>query len=602
MNKYRDACVCKMILVQAVVWLLLTAKVTLSPAAEPLQQLHVKDGTLYFEDGTEAVLWGVNFQPSLSWEYNRMAYHGLHQPFDMTKYKAMIDEGFDEIQQMDCNLIRIHIATSDITDAEGKLIENQWLDSLDYVLACAEQRGIYVYLSFLNNIGAGESSGSFVSRNAMRKADWMVDPDFMVRAESYIRQLLNRSNPYSEGRIYKSSPALAMVEPINEPAYFKHQNISEFTKCNAVYQTWLGKNAKRDTETSFLKFRYENTKLYINRMVDLFRDENVAAPMAWSLEWPQAIVWTGEDVFQAAADSEAELISVCLYPGQSMSNNKSGEQLKAVGEANYLPYLQQTHDDPNYHGWLLEERFKNKARVVYEFETYYNQTSYLYPAMAKLFRSLGIQGAAMWTYILPGQAEYTAAAHHLNLKTTPNKAAAFMAAGQVMRSEPRFKPYETSSATDDYFKHTALCYQHGCSAFADDETLIYSESLPSEFDRHLLKGRRDFRRLVGRGTSPLASYGGTGLYFIDSVGEDAVQIQILPDAEFVVPHYSHHKKGEKAVRLSTDRSHVFELKLPGYSEGSEKILTVAGQPVHVQRKQGVIRFDAKPGETYLIKK
>lgn len=177
-----------------------------------------------------------------------------------------------------------------------------------------------------------------------------------------------------------------------------------------------------------------------------------------------------------------------------------------------------------------------------------------------------------------------------------------MAAGQVMRSEPRFKPYETSSATDDYFEHTALSYQHGCSAFADNETLIYSESMPSEFDRYLLNGQQDFRRVVGRGASPLANYGGTGLYFIDSVGEDAVQIQILPDAEFVVPHYLGNGKGETAVRLSTDRSHVFELKLPGYSEGVEMIRTVAGQPVHVKRTQGGIRFDAKPGETYLITK
>ncbi len=78
------------------------------------------------------------------------------------------------------------------------------------------------------------------------------------------------------------------------------------------------------------------------------------------------------------------------------------------------------------------------------------QTSYLYPLMAKYFRAQGIQAAAMWTYILPGQAEYTAAAHNLNLKTTPNKAAAFIAAGEVMRSEPRFRKYATSSQTDDY--------------------------------------------------------------------------------------------------------------------------------------------------------
>lgn len=333
MNKCRDARAWKMILVQAFFWLLLTAEVTLSPAAEPLHQLHVKDGTLYFEDGTEAVLWGVNFQPSLSWEYNRMAQHGLQTPFDMAKYKAMIDEGFDEIQQMDCNLIRIHIATSDMTDADGKLIENQWLDSLDYVFASAERRGIYVYLSFLNNIGAGATSGSFVSKNANKKADWMVDPNFIAKAEFYIHQLLNRANPYAHGIKYKDSPALAIVEPINEPGYFKHQSIKTVPECNAVYQDWLKQNEMQDNEANYLAFRYENTKRYINRMVQLFREEQVSAPMAWCLGWPRAIQWTGEDVFSAAADSDAELISVCLYPGQSDSHNKSGEELKPLARS-----------------------------------------------------------------------------------------------------------------------------------------------------------------------------------------------------------------------------------------------------------------------------
>lgn len=586
--------------VRTTIFVTLVLATAFSIQAAPLQKLHVQDGTLYFADGTEALLWGVNFQPSLSWEYRRMARHGLHKPFDMDNYKAMIDEGFDEIQQMNCNLIRIHIATSDITDTEGRLIENQWLDALDYVIACAEKREIYVYLSFLNNIGA--TSGSFVSKNAMRKADWMVNPKFMTRAESYIRQLLNRSNRYNKGQTYKSSAALAIVEPINEPAYFTHQNIKEFTNCNEVYQAWLSKNNKQDTKESFSTFRYENTKEYVDRMVKLFCEEDVNAPMAWSLGWPRAIEWTGEDIFQAAADSDAELISICLYPGQSESSNKSVDNLKTVGEANYLPYIQRSYENREYHGWLLEDRFKSKARVVYEFETFYNQSSYLYPAMAKLFRSLGIQAAAMWTYILPGQAEYTAAAHHLNLKTTPNKAAAFMAAGQVMRSEPRFKKYKTSSRTDDHFQHASLSFEFGCSAFADDETLIYSETMPENFARHLLDGQTEFKRIVGRGESPLASYSGTGLYFIESTSEDILRIEILPDAEFVVPHYRPNKPRELAVRLSTDQHHVFELNRSGYSEHSQVFRTTGGLREAVTCLPGGLRFNAKPGERYEILK
>ena len=59
------------------------------------QSLYVENGTLYYEDGNEVVFWGVNLQPSLSWEYNRMKRHGLHDPFDKDDYKAMIDEAYD---------------------------------------------------------------------------------------------------------------------------------------------------------------------------------------------------------------------------------------------------------------------------------------------------------------------------------------------------------------------------------------------------------------------------------------------------------------------------------------------------------------------------
>ena len=51
------------------------------------QSLYVENGTLYYEDGNEVVFWGVNLQPSLSWEYNRMKRHGLHDPFDKDDYK-----------------------------------------------------------------------------------------------------------------------------------------------------------------------------------------------------------------------------------------------------------------------------------------------------------------------------------------------------------------------------------------------------------------------------------------------------------------------------------------------------------------------------------
>ena len=433
------------------------------------------------------------------------------------------------------------------------------------------------------------------------KANWMIDPAFMKKSDNFIRRLLNRKNKHNNGVKYKESPALAIVEPINEPDYFTREEIKEFPECEAVYEAWLKANGKEDTEENYLGFRRENTKHYINRMVRFFKDEQVSAVMSWSLEWPRAIEWTGEDVFEAAADSDAEVVSICLYPGQSVAHGKSGGELKSVGETNYFGYLQRVHDDRKYHGWLLEDRFKGKARIVYEFETYYNQTSYLYPAMAKLFRSLGIQAAAMWTYLLPQQAEYIAAAHHLNLKTAPNKAAAFMAAGEVFRKRPRFLEYKTSSEEADYFENTALSFNLGCSAYADEDSLIYSETMPDEFVEHLKSYRPPFKRIVGRGNSPWARHGGSGLYFIESVGDNELLITIYPDAEFVHPHYIYNAHGVKAVELSTDKTHLFELNLPGFGNQS-KVFRKAGEEwKQIETKAGRARFAASPG-TYIVEK
>ena len=42
--------------------------------------------------------------------------------------------------------------------------------------------------------------------------------------------------------------------------------------------------------------------------------------------------------------------------------------------------------------------YAGKAKTVYEFETFFNQSAYFYPIQAQYFRALGVQCASMWTY------------------------------------------------------------------------------------------------------------------------------------------------------------------------------------------------------------
>ena len=65
--------------------------------------------------------------------------------------------------------------------------------------------------------------------------------------------------------------------------------------------------------------------------------------------------WTGSDVFVAAAESDVEVLSVCLYPGQSVAYGKKSNDLKDVGEKNYFEYIQNCYDLPEWHGWMREK-------------------------------------------------------------------------------------------------------------------------------------------------------------------------------------------------------------------------------------------------------
>ena len=104
----------------------------------------------------------------------------------------MIDEAFSELQMLGCNLIRIHLSPGDITDKNGNLVENHWLDLTDYVLAEAEKRNMYTYLALLNSLGRDRGENTFIPKNKHSKPLWMIDPDFIVKSDLYIRQLLNR--------------------------------------------------------------------------------------------------------------------------------------------------------------------------------------------------------------------------------------------------------------------------------------------------------------------------------------------------------------------------------------------------------------------------
>lgn len=516
--------------------------------------MSVRDGVLLYEDGSEVKLWGNNFQPNLYWEYKfRMEHLGVPMTSDVMK--EMCDDGFRDLEKMGCNVIRCHLTPSDFTDAEGNLVENMWLDLLGYTVAKARENGVYVYLTFLNQMDFTLIEDSFIAHAS--REEWIFDPETVQKSRRYIRQLINTVNPYT-GIAYKDDSVIAVWGLINEPEYFSYDQMLADPAQQALFFQWLEKHDFPKNDVYYAKYRYEVVRDYINGIHRLLREEGALQPVVWNCNWPRMIDGR-RDVFQAVADSKCDAVSFCLYPGQDDIADPFVKNPDNLSDRNYLPFLRYCFEDYDHLGWVRSDAFAAKAKVVYEFETMYNaESSYLHPAMAKLFRALGVQIATMWTHTFNIYALYQGGSHILNLRTTPKKAAGYIIAGQIFRNLPRDFEFHTNSATQDVFGGFALSFEHDLAMASVDGELIYSGDLvwcPVELPEMP-------KRIVGTGNSPFVKYEGTGLYFID-IGEADVQVEIYPHARFIRNWWEWHTDERPIVELDDKTELPFELNLPG---------------------------------------
>src|SRR5437763_5354890 len=83
------------------------------------------------------------------------------------------------------------------------------------------------------------------------------------------------------------------------------------------------------------------------------------------------------------------------------------------------------------------------ARLVYEFDAADLRTGYMYPAMARTFRGVGAQFAAMFAYDMLATASRNLGwqTHYLNLVYTPRKAMSAIIAAEAMHRLPRLQSY-----------------------------------------------------------------------------------------------------------------------------------------------------------------
>jgi hypothetical protein len=556
---------------------------------KPLRPIVCRNGVLRYEDGGEVALWGANVQTALSWEYNgRLKPAGV--PLEAAALKRITEENLDQLELMGTQVIRAHLLPSDFTDRDGNLVDTVFLDVLDHLIAQCRQRGIYVYLTLVNDMHTYYLRDSFMAGQERHR--WLFDERLVAGMERYIQNLLNRRNGYT-GQAYRDEPAIALFEVINEPEYLDYATLAGDADCRPyreAFDQWCAARGVHEfQETYFRAYRYELVRRVVDRLAKAIRDTGSKKPVVWNLNWPRMIT-EHEDVFQAVAESSVDAVSFCLYPGQSDVPHPYWSHPRDLSGKNYLPALRDGYANYESLRWLLGRRFAGKAKVTYEFETFYNQSSYLYPAMARLFRALGSQVALMWQYTLSPAARYCGGSHYLNLEGSPQKALSFRIASRAFGELTRYTDYDTRAEAEMTFGHCAISYPRNVSVFSSDRALDYSRSL--EGTPLTISPR--VREIAGCGRSPLVSYEGSGAYFV-RVEDDHIDVQILPDVAYPRPLWQGPGRPPWTPTCAFDSStpHRFSLHLPGWEGNLQVERITAGGAESRQTTTG--SFELSPG-------
>jgi len=559
----------------------------------PLRPIVCREGVLRYDgDDSEVALWGVNFQTALSWEYNgRLKPLGI--PLEAAALNRITDDNLAQLRPLGVGVLRLHLLPADFADAEGNLRDSVYLDALDYLISRCAAEGFYVYLTLVNDMKSYAFPDSFLV--GKERSRWLFEPRLVDCTERYIGGLLRHVNRYT-GRPYSAETAIGVIEVMNEPDYPDFAALAtdpELGAAREAFTGWLQEHGTVDyPEVLFRTYRYETVRLFIDRMVAAIRESGARQPVIWNLNWPQMIS-AHEDIFQAAADSRADGVSFCLYPGQADVPSPFWQHPMDLSGRNYLPYLKANYLEYERLRWVLGARFAAKAKVVYEFETFYNQTTYLYPAMAALFRSLGVQIAPMWLYGLTPAAEYLGGSHYLNLYCTPRKAVSFRIAAEVFRATPRYTPYPVAATEEIVTPTWAVSFPRDVSIWSGNGLVMHSG--PLDWTPFPLEARP--RHIIGHGRSPFVAYDGTGAYFLEAAGGH-VDLTILPDAAFVRPPWQRQqrKPWERTCVLDRTARHPLVLHLPDWSAAAARVRRLdATGAVDVPASAPGIAFEASPG-------
>ena len=461
-----------------------------------------KQGVIrWTENRKEVALFGANYCLPSACDFRAADYVGGER-------KQMIVEDLEHFKRMNWDGLRLCFwGDYQNTDREGNLQENEHLHLLDYLIAEADKRDIYMLLSPIVTYNSQWPEMSDTTNTGLAKyypKNTLIHDEEAIRAqENYMKQLLNHRNPYT-GRCLKDEPNILFVELINEPTQFP-EDIPGMVR-------------------------------YINRMCKAIRSTGCKKLTFYNVSQDFCVA-------PAIRKSDIQGSTHAWYPS-ALNNNYSieGNGLLFVDR-----YEQMFHPD-----------LCGKAKIVYEFDVTDMASGFMFPAMAREFRRGGIQFAAIFSYDMLRTAPMNLGwqTHFFNMVFTPSKAVSSMIAAEVMRRIPRGKHfgYYPDNRTFDDFR---VSYDEQLSELNSGDMFYYSNTTSTR-----PKNPATLKHIAGVGSSPVVRYSGTGIYFLDKQDDNTWQLEIYPDIMDIDDPYKMLNK-HRVSRKSAYNERNIQIQLPG---------------------------------------
>jgi hypothetical protein len=484
-----------------------------------------KKGIIRWEkDDKEASFFGVNYTAPFAYGYKSI------QKMNVTVEQAIKDDVY-HFSRLNLDAFRVHVWDTEISDKEGNLLDNEHLRLFDFLIAELKKRDIKIMITPIAFWGNGYPEkdvdlGGFSSFYGKEKA--LTEEAALVAQERYLKQFFKHKNKYT-GLTYGQDPDIVATEVNNEP----HHTGAE----------------ERATE-------------YINRMVKSIRGTGWSKPIFYNIS---------ESPTYAAAVVKADVQghSFQWYP----TGLVAGHTLKGNFLPNVAKYVIPFDSIPG---------FKTRAKVVYEFDAGDVLKPYMYPAMARSFKSAGFQWATQFAYdpMATAYANTEYQTHYLNLAYTPSKAISLLIASNVFHKLPMYDSKGTATTFDVFNINTTT----DLSEMNTSESFYYTNTTQTK-----PRNNRAIKHIAGVGSSTLIDYEGTGAYFVDKVSEGIWRLEVMPNVAQIRDPFEKASPTKEVTRLSWEEM-MMTVNLPdlevdfsfkGMNKENQLTGNAAGRLIHV---------------------